>query len=194
MAREFNCPNYALFQICYAIKLNEILNLKLTSDSYWSEKRLDDNLFQMFPCLRLDDYIIIFHFLASGLSVTLNVDNPVVVETGKNITMQWRINKTVGSNINYIRAYAQLQSLKKTQIVYWVDGEPYLSKNGEKIYGFRLETDFANDKFTIKISNTKYNDSGNYFVEVQFGKGRKFENEVNVATVNVHGMVSSCFQ
>ena len=114
-----------------------------------------------------------------------------MVETGKNITMQWRINKTVGSNINYIRAYAQLQSLKKTQIVYWVDGEPYLSKNGEKIYGDRLETDFADNKFTIKISNTKYNDSGNYSVEVQLDP---YEEEDNVAIVNVHGMFSSHFQ
>lgn len=114
--------------------------------------------------------------------------------------MQWRINKTVGSNINYIWAYAQSQSFKETEIVSWGEGKPYVSKSGEKVYGFRLEIDFADDKFTIKIINTKYNDSGNYSVEVQSRKGRKFENEidvateVDVATVNVHGMVSSCFQ
>ena len=105
--------------------------------------------------------------------------------------MQWRINKTIGSNINYIWAYAQSQSFKKTQIVGWANGEPDLSKDGEKIYGVRLETDFADNKFTIKISNTKYNDSGNYSVEVQLNP---FEKKDNVAAINVHGMFSSYFQ
>ena len=116
------------------------------------------------------------------------------METGKNITMQWRIDKTVGSNIYYIRAFTQLQSFKKTQIVTWANGEVHVARNGRKSYGFRLETDFTDNKFTIKKSNTKYSDSGNYSVEVLLEKGRNFEIEVNVATVNVHGMFSSHFQ
>ena len=114
-----------------------------------------------------------------------------MVETGKNITMQWRINKTVRSNIKFIWAYAQSQSFKKTQIVSWGNNRPNVHEDGRKIYGDRLETDFADNKFTIKISNTKYNDSGNYSVEVQLDP---YEEEDNVAIVNVHGMFSSHFQ
>ena len=105
--------------------------------------------------------------------------------------MQWRINKTIGSNINYIWAFAQSQSFKKTQIVTWGGNRPVVFEDGRKIYGDRLETDFADNKFTIKISNTKYNDSGNYSVEVQLDSNEK---EDNVAIVNVHGMFSSHFQ
>ena len=114
-----------------------------------------------------------------------------MVETGKNITMQWRINKTVGSKIDYIRAFAESQSFKKTEIVNWAGNRPHVYEDGRKIYGDRLETDFADNKFTIKISNTKYNDSGNYSVEVQLNP---FEKKDNVAALNVHGMFSSYFQ
>ena len=117
-----------------------------------------------------------------------------MVETGKNITIQWRINKTNGSNIEYIRANAQSQSFKKTRIVTWGEERPDVSESVKKIYGVRLETYFADNKFTIKISNTKYNDSGNYSVVVLLENGGKFEKEVNVSTVKVHGMFSSYFQ
>ena len=115
-----------------------------------------------------------------------------MVENGKNITMQWRINKTIGSNINYIWAFAQSQSFKKTQIVTWGGNMPDVYKLGRNIYGDRLETDFADNMFTIKISNTKYNDSAHYSVEVL--QLDPFQREVNVTTVNVQGMFFSCFQ
>ena len=103
--------------------------------------------------------------------------------------MQWKINKTSGSTIKYIWAFVQSQSIKKTQIVTWVDGEPsYVFKNIKKIYGDRLRKDFADNKFTLKIRNAKYNDSGNYSMEVQ---SDPFEMKIDVATVHVHGMFFS---
>ena len=116
-------------------------------------------------------------------------DNPVVVETNKNITLKWSINKTTGSNIRDINAYVQSQSIKKRKIVTWANNEPLVLRDAEKIYDYRLKTDFVGNKFSLKIINAKYVDSGNYSVEVQL---KPYEEEV--AIVNVHGMFSSYFQ
>ena len=39
------------------------------------------------------------------------VANPVVVEIGKNIMMEWNISKTAGSDIEYMWAFVQSQSI-----------------------------------------------------------------------------------
>lgn len=115
---------------------------------------------------------------------------------GKNITMQWNINKTTEYQINLIKAYVQSQSIMKTLIVIGAETEPVVHKNGKNIYGDRLETDLDGNKFTLKATNVKFTDSGNYSVEVQVKKEN--ENAVNsatvVATVNVHGMFFSYCQ
>ena len=118
-------------------------------------------------------------------------DNPVVVETNKNITLKWSINKTTGSNIRDINAYVQSQSIKKRKIVTWANNEPLVLRDAEKIYDYRLKTDFAGNKFSLKIINAKYVDSGNYSAGVLL---ESLEKPVQVATVNVYGMFFSYFQ
>ena len=118
-------------------------------------------------------------------------DNPVVVETNKNITLKWSINKTTGSNVRDINAYVQSQSIKKRKIVTWGNNEPVVLGGAEKIYDYRLKTDLAGNKFSLKIINAKYVDSGNYSAEVLL---ESFEKAVQVATVNVYGMFFSYFQ
>ena len=118
-------------------------------------------------------------------------DNPVVVETNKNITLKWSINKTTGSNIRDINAYVQSQSIKKRKIVTWANNEPLVLRDAEKIYDYRLKTDFVGNKFSLKIINAKYVDTGNYSAEVLL---ESFEKAVQVATVNVYGMFFSYFQ
>ena len=105
--------------------------------------------------------------------------------------MQWSINKTAESNINYIFAFAQSQSVKKTKVVTWGNEEPVILRDGENIYGDRLRTVFADDIFTLMIFNATYNDSGNYSVEVGV---KPWEVVVDVVTVNVHGMFFSVFE
>lgn len=125
------------------------------------------------------------------MSVKFTADNPVVVETNKNITLKWSINKTTGSNIRDINAYVQSQSIKKRKIVTWANNEPLVLRDAEKIYDYRLKTDFVGNKFSLKIINAKYVDSGNYSAEVLL---ESFEKAVQVATVNVYGMFFSYFQ
>ena len=64
-------------------------------------------------------------------------------------------------------------------------------RGAEKIYDNRLKTDLAGNKFSLKIINAKYIDSGNYSVEVLL---KPFEEAVQVATVNVYGMFFGYFQ
>ena len=78
--------------------------------------------------------------------------------------------------------------VKKTKVVTWGNEEPVVLRYGENIYGDRLRTDFADDIFTLIIFNATYNDSGNYSVEVGVKPG---EDVVDVATVNVHGILFS---
>lgn len=125
------------------------------------------------------------------MSVKFTADNPVVVETNKNITLKWSINKTTGSNIRDINAYVQSQSIKKRKIVTWANNEPLVLRDAEKIYDYRLKTDFVGNKFSLKIINAKYVDTGNYSAEVLL---ESFEKAVQVATVNVYGMFFSYFQ
>ena len=125
------------------------------------------------------------------MSVKFTADNPVVVETNKNITLKWSINKTTGSNIRDINTYVQSQSIKKRKIVTWANNEPLVLRDAEKIYDYRLKTDFVGNKFSLKIINAKYVDSGNYSAEVLL---ESFEKAVQVATVNVYGMFFSYFQ
>ena len=80
--------------------------------------------------------------------------------------MQWSINLKSASSIKLIRAYVQLQLKKKTPIVFWVNGKLLVSDDGELIYGNRLKTDLCDSKFTLKINNAQYNDSGNYSISV----------------------------
>ena len=106
--------------------------------------------------------------------------------------MQWRINKTAGYNINYIWAFAQPQSIKKTQIVGWFSSKPL--PDPLNIYFDRLKAEFADNIFTLKITNAKYNDSGNYSVEVLVKRGEHRVGVTDVATVKVHGMFFSYCQ
>ena len=80
--------------------------------------------------------------------------------------MQWSINLTERSTIASIKAYAQLQLKNRIQIVNWGGGKPLVFTDGEKTYGDRLITDLTNNKFTVKVTNAQYNDSGNYSMSV----------------------------
>ena len=102
--------------------------------------------------------------------------------------MQWSINHTAGYKIDYIRAFVQSQSIEETLIVYWGD-KPDVYEKGKKIYGERLKTNFADNRFTLMIFNAKYIDSGNYSVHFLLKKSK--ESAVEAATVNVHGMFFS---
>ena len=96
-------------------------------------------------------------FLANGLSITFIGSNPVVGKTGKNIKMQWNISWSDGAGIAYIRAFAQLQTNKTTQIVYWGESGPHVMNDVQKIYDDRLTTSFVDKKFTLIIFNAKCN-------------------------------------
>lgn len=188
LMREFSCPNCVLLSVLLFYKIGGNLNLKLTSDYYCSEKRLGNNLFRIFPITLFSLWwSTVSNVSAIVLSVTLNGNNPVVVETGNNITMQWSINKTAEFEIS-INAYFQSQTIKKTKIVYWGNKEPRVLTDGEKNYSGRLETHWVDSKFTLKISNAKYSDSGNYSVRVLLSKERLSRLVFGFATVNVHGM------
>ena len=105
-------------------------------------------------------------FLANGLSITFIGSNPVFGETGKNITMQWNISWPDGAGVRYIWAFAQLQTNKTTQIVYWAASRPHVMDDVQKIYDDRLTTSFVDNKFTLIIFNAKYKYSGKYSIEV----------------------------
>ena len=59
------------------------------------------------------------------------------------------------------------------------------------MYGGWLKIDFADNKFAFKISNAKYNDSGNYSIKVVL---ESYEKAVGVATAIVQGMFFSYYQ
>ena len=170
------------------MKLEEILAWNYLQTNTGKKKDSNNHL----ECFLVFTYMITcFWLLVSGLSVKFTADNPVVVETNKNITLKWSINKTTGSNVRDINAYVQSQSIKKRKIVTWGNNEPIVLRDAEKIYDNRLKTDFAGNKFSLKIINAKYVDSGNYSAEVLL---ESFEKAVQVATVNVYGMFFSYFQ
>ena len=118
------------------------------------------------------------------------------METGKNTAMQWKINKTAGYEFDYINAFVQSQSIKKTQIIFWAEERPNVYGHAQKIYGDRLGAYFVDNKFTLKITNVNFNDSGNYSVQVQVKKASEnvIDTATVIATVNVHGMFFSYFQ
>ena len=53
------------------------------------------------------------------------------------------------------------------------------------MYGGRFKIDFADNKFVFKISNAKYNDSGNYLIKAVL---EPYEKAVGSATAIVQGM------
>lgn len=56
----------------------------------------------------------------SGLSITFTGSSPLIVKTGRNITIRWTvINQTPGYSVIDIKAFAQSQLIKETQIVYY---------------------------------------------------------------------------
>ena len=126
------------------------------------------------------------------MTVTFNGNSSVVVETGKNITMQWIINLTGRSSIDSVQIYAQLRLNEKTRILSWVDGKHVLSTHGEKIYGNRLITDLTDSKFALKITNVQYNDTGNYSMRV-VSSPPLLEAE-DTASVYVYGKRFCCFK
>ena len=105
-----------------------------------------------------------FPSLASALSIAFNGCGPVSGETGTNAAIQWNINWKDGSTIRFIEVYIQSQSKKQLQIVYWVNLMPHFA---EKTHQDRFKLNFAKNKFTLKITKTEYEDSGNYFLVVQ---------------------------
>ena len=98
--------------------------------------------------------------------------------------MQWNINRTDGSSIRFIWAYVQFQSMKEIQIVYWAESKPHVLDTGKIAFEDRLTTTFDDNKFILKISNAKYNDSGKYSIEVQL---RTKEDTFSAVTLIVHG-------
>ena len=141
-----------------------------------------------FVCCLIHTWLITYlHFSACGLTITYNGSNPVVVvgETGKNITIQWKINHADGPGIYEIRVYAKLILKKRTHIIIWDDPKPIVSRNGKKIFNNRLETDFNGNRFTLKIVNSEYNDRGTYSIQVL---SKTFEKANADTFVLVHGM------
>ena len=100
--------------------------------------------------------------------------------------MQWSIHLTVGHDINYIWAY-QFQ----TQIFIWGNSIPVdLDSTDQYTSGWAAN----NKKYTLRLTNAKYENSGNYSVECQFrlSKGdTKTETETvkDTVTVEIQGMV-----
>ena len=76
------------------------------------------------------------------------------------------INPPIGSSIRLIEAYVQFQSKKKTQIITFRGRKPMVSRNGNRYYENRLIPYLSNSKFTLAITDAKYNDSGNYSLYV----------------------------
>lgn len=82
--------------------------------------------------------------------------------------MKWSINLTDKSIITLIQASVQLQSSKKAELVLenTSTGKQVVTEYGKKIYGNRLLADLIDNKFTLKITNAQYNDSGSYSINV----------------------------
>lgn len=129
-----------------------ISSLRLGLGYNWFEKGFTKIYFAV-----LTHLISGLEFLANGLSITFIGSNPVVGKTGKNIKMQWNISWSDGAGIAYIRAFAQLQTNKTTQIVYWGESGPHVMNDVQKIYDDRLTTSFVDKKFTLIIFNAKCN-------------------------------------
>ena len=126
------------------------------------------------------------------MTVTFDSSNPVVGETGKNITMQWSINEANRSSVKFIFAtYSQVESSNEELIVGWGTGGPVVSMGGQKYFKNRLITNLDdNNKFMLVITNAKYEDRGIYFMEVQLTTK---EDASSTVTLNVHGMFFSYF-
>ena len=105
--------------------------------------------------------------------------------------MPWTISNNPWSDIEYVFGYFESMLTKKIKIVPWSDRIPILLKKGRKIFGSRLKIDFADNKFVFKISNAKYNHSGNYSIKVEL---EPYEKAVGVAIAIVQGMFFSFYQ
>ena len=75
----------------------------------------------------------------------------------------------------------QSQSNKQLQLVYWATSMPHFAG---KTHQDRFKLNFAKNKFTLKITKTEYEDSGNYSLVVQL---TLYKEEKAVVTLNVYG-------
>lgn len=107
--------------------------------------------------------------------------------------MQWIITLENGSSIWQIDAYVQSQSNTKVHVLFWKLNINVLDR-GKKKFGNRLTANMTGEKFTLKVTNAEYEDSGKYSIEMLPAKpGRSFGKlETSIVTVNVHGMFFSC--
>lgn len=78
------------------------------------------------------------------------------------------------------------------QIVKWDVKDPVITKDGEIHYNNRLTTILTDSKFTLKITNAQYNDTGNYSMRVI--TENPFRKADDTATVHVYGMYSCYFK
>ena len=161
-----------------------ISSLRLGLGYNWFEKGFTKICFAV-----LTHLISGLEFSANGLSITFIGSNPVVGETGKNITMQWNISWSDGAGIVYIWAFAQLQTNKTTQIVYWAASRPHVMNDVQKIYDDRLTTSFVDKKFTLIIFIAKYKYSGKYSTKVIIENIQleTFDDATAAVTLNVYG-------
>lgn len=161
-----------------------ISSLRLGLGYNWFEKGFTKIYFAV-----LTHLISGLEFLANGLSITFIGSNPVVGKTGKNIKMQWNISWSDGAGIAYIRAFAQLQTNKTTQIVYWGESGPHVMNDVQKIYDDRLTTSFVDKKFTLIIFNAKCKYSGKYSIKVLIENIQleTFDYTTAAVTLNVYG-------
>lgn len=161
-----------------------ISSLRLGLGYNWFEKGFTKIYFAV-----LTHLISGLEFLANGLSITFIGSNPVVGKTGKNIKMQWNISWSDGAGIAYIRAFAQLQTNKTTQIVYWGESGPHVMNDVQKIYDDRLTTSFVDKKFTLIIFNAKCKYSGKYSIKVLIENIQleTFDYATAAVTLNVYG-------
>ena len=103
--------------------------------------------------------------------------------------MDWFINRESDqSNIDYIRAYGQFQLKEKEQIGIWTPSEMLITPFAKEHFNDRLKSHYFNNKFTIKISDAKYEDSGTYYVKVLM---RSFKYSNSAVMVNIYGMLFS---
>lgn len=95
--------------------------------------------------------------------------------------MQWKFNQT-GEQFNFIYAYAQVLLKDKKNIVGWLNPNPIWNDD-------RLEADFHNGKYTLKIINGRFQDTGNYSIKAQLTKNKQELH--STVSVRIHGMFFS---
>ena len=104
--------------------------------------------------------------------MTFFANNPVAREIGNNITMQWSVNRANEDKYVAIVAHFLPEPEMEKQIVTSIDGKPTVTHKGKGTFEDRLMVNLTDDdNLTLTIINVKYQDQGNYSVNVFLNKG-----------------------